>query len=234
MPRRGRNGPFGPGSWIFASAFLLPLLAPHPTLAAESAGPGVELRLPADIVYRRSVGPDSAVVFSHTTHFAYAQNRCTGCHPQPFRMLTPTHRVTHAEMNAGGSCATCHDGKHAFAVRDAGSCSACHSGIPSGSRSATAHAGAPSPGRPLPKPIAIPRGDASPGQVTFRHDTHMGGSRTCATCHPKPFPMAVKSRGAGAMHESDACGACHDGKQSFAVENAEACARCHAGAGGAP
>mgnify|MGYP001617876451 CR=1 FL=1 len=65
------------------------------------------LRLPADIVYSRTVGPDSAVSFSHDTHVALAGNRCLGCHPAPFRMLTPSRRTTHAEMKAGGSCGSC-------------------------------------------------------------------------------------------------------------------------------
>jgi c(7)-type cytochrome triheme protein len=77
------------------------------------------------------------------------------------------------------------------------------------------------------------RGDASPGTVTFRHETHMGGTRTCTSCHPKPFAMTAARRPAGGMHQADACGSCHDGKRSFAVESADACGRCHVD-GGSP
>jgi c(7)-type cytochrome triheme protein len=97
-------------------------------------------------------------------------------------------------------------------------------------RAASAGGAAP---RPLPKPIVFARGDASPGAVTFRHETHTGATRTCATCHPKPFAMTAATRAAGGMHQSDACGSCHDGKRSFAVENADACTRCHV-SGGTP
>jgi c(7)-type cytochrome triheme protein len=192
---------------------------------------GIALRLPPDIVYRHTVGPDRAVVFSHLSHVAFAQNRCTGCHPLPFRMLSPIHRVTHAEMNAGGSCATCHDGRHAFSSRDTTSCSSCHTGMPT--VRVTSAARGPSAPHSLPKPIAFTRGEASPGAVTFRHETHVGGSRTCASCHPKPFAMSAATRGGGGMHQADACGSCHDGKRSFAVESADACGHCHV-SGGTP
>jgi c(7)-type cytochrome triheme protein len=75
--------------------------------------------------------------------------------------------------------------------------------------------------------------DASPGTVTFRHETHLGGTRTCTSCHPKPFAMTAARRPAGGMHQADACGSCHDGKRSFAVESADACGRCHVD-GGSP
>jgi c(7)-type cytochrome triheme protein len=29
------------------------------------------------------------------------------------------------------------------------------------------------------------------------------------------------------MHQTGACGACHDGKRAFAVEDQQSCARCH-------
>jgi c(7)-type cytochrome triheme protein len=31
----------------------------------------------------------------------------------------------------------------------------------------------------------------------------------------------------GAMHEPSACGLCHDGKQSFSVEDDDKCVHCH-------
>lgn len=226
MPRRGLGGRTACGTRRVAAAWLLSFLL-TPVVRAESLPPGIELRLPPDIVYLEKVGADRAVVFRHASHVAFAGNRCTGCHPAPFRLLSPVHRVTHAEMNAGGSCAICHDGRHAFSSRDSASCSTCHAGLPSRRSTSSARAGAPQ--RPLPKPITFARGEVSPGPVTFRHETHVGGKRTCVTCHPRPFAMTAATRGAGAMHQSDACGSCHDGKRSFAVESAQACGRCHGG-----
>jgi len=242
MPRRGGLGPNR--TWVFAVAagFLVPSHGngAAPAAAAPSgATPPIELKLPADVVYGRTVGADSAVTFRHGTHVAFAGNRCTGCHPRPFRILTPTLRITHREMNAGGSCGACHNGQQAFGVRDRQSCIACHSGMPAARLAAKDSvlgraAEASSPG--LPGPIGYPRGDASPGQVTFKHPTHLGDKSACATCHPKPFAMKRPAghRLAGAMHEPSACGMCHDGAKAFGVEDPETCARCHVEPGAAP
>ncbi len=204
-------------------------------LASASLGSGLRaqsqaspvLRLPADAVYERRVGPDSAVVFRHGTHVALL-GRCTECHSGLFRILTSTDRITHAEMNAGRSCGACHDGRHAFGVGARESCAACHVGRKS---TAAAVVGAPSGGeRPPsfrgPKPIRYTPSDVSLGSVTFDHATHVKGG--CAQCHSRLFPMkssAVKPR--DGMHEVGACGACHDGKRSFGVEDQKSCARCH-------
>jgi len=194
------------------------------------------LKLPADAVFDRTVGPERAVTFRHATHFAAAGNRCTSCHPQQFRLLAPTRVITHREMNSGASCGSCHDGRKAFGVRDTASCALCHAGRPEARMAGAATSGAAgvAPARG-PGPIAYVRGESSPGKVTFRHATHLGAKAECASCHPKPF--AMKSAGArpgGGMHESGACGACHDGKRAFGVEDDKSCARCHAGAGGTP
>jgi c(7)-type cytochrome triheme protein len=249
MPLTALRGGGG-GHWSSVLAALLSLTCATPAIAGSPTTPSpqpfsVELKLPPDIVYSRTVSRDSAVVFSHETHVALAGNRCTGCHPQPFRMLTPTHRATHRQMNAGASCGVCHDGRRAFGVRDAASCASCHSGIataPAGTNqaglAAAAKGGAAASvpaARRLPKPFGYPRGESSPGTVTFRHETHARGKRTCSTCHPTPFAMAAvrSSPGIGA-HERGACGACHDGTRVFGGDDAAACARCHAGSGGTP
>ena len=207
------------------AGFAMLLLGPaaHPSALPPSAA-RVDLDLPAPIVYEKSVGADRAVVFRHETHVALAGNKCLGCHPRPFRMLSPERTTSHPAMKAGGSCGACHDGKHAFAASDSTACGTCHSGKPVPGAVTATKAGAPAPG--LPKPIVYERGDASPGRVTFRHQTHLRGG--CATCHPKP--VAMKSAGArpgGGMHEAASCGACHDGARAFGVEDAESCARCH-------
>jgi c(7)-type cytochrome triheme protein len=197
-----------------------------------------EVRLPADVVYDRMVGPDSAVVFSHQIHFALAGNRCTGCHPGLFRILAPTPSPTHREMNAGGSCGTCHDGRQAFGVIDRKSCTSCHVGRPTPERAGrdtlSANPGGPPRARG-PKPISYARGESSPGGVTFRHATHLREATACTRCHPKPFAMkSSPPRPAGGMHESAACGSCHDGTTAFATGDPNACARCHVETQGAP
>lgn len=210
---------------VLATLLLVPCSAQVAGRAAANGRP-VDLRLPAEILYDRTVGPDSAVVFRHETHVALAGQKCTGCHPRPFRMLTPERRASHRSMSAGRSCGACHDGRQAFGVSDLKSCSVCHTGK---TAIQTAAAGVPSKpaARQLPKSVAYARGEVSPGQVTFRHETHVAKS-ACAACHPKPFAMKrAGTRPGGGMHEASACGGCHDGARSFGVEDADACARCH-------
>jgi lipopolysaccharide/colanic/teichoic acid biosynthesis glycosyltransferase len=54
-----------------------------------------EIRLPRDIVYAKAKDSPGPVVFSHDTHVAIADNKCTGCHPAPFKMLKPVGRMVH-------------------------------------------------------------------------------------------------------------------------------------------
>jgi len=201
--------------------------APH--APPHGAPPPVDLKLPPDIVYDRVVRADSAVVFSHWSHVDYESYRCTGCHPKLFHMLNTTRRASHREMNHGGSCGACHDGKHAFDVRDTESCSSCHAGR---SRAGTA-AGDSTAGHARgsfkgPGPFSFKPGSDSPGLVTFRHATHLGKQLVCRSCHPKPFPMkGVGALSPAGMHDPGACGMCHDGKKSFSVEDDTKCDRCH-------
>jgi c(7)-type cytochrome triheme protein len=198
------------------------------TCHAEAVRAGIPatpaLRLPADAVYDSSVGADSAVVFRHGTHVALASNGCTACHPRLFRILVPTGRIAHAEMDAGRSCGACHDGRRAFGVRAKESCPLCHVG-----RANAARAGARGEHTPAfrgPEPIHFPASNVSPGRVTFDHASHVKGK--CAQCHPRLFAMkASTSAPPDGMHEVNACGACHDGKRAFAVEDEKSCARCH-------
>jgi c(7)-type cytochrome triheme protein len=96
--------------------------------AALGIGAGAAtLRLPPDIAYDRSPDSPGPVIFSHVNHVALApstEGECTGCHPEPFKMLKPSRHVTHDEMNAGKLCGTCHDGKTASGVQD--DCEHCH------------------------------------------------------------------------------------------------------------
>lgn len=209
-------------------ATLLTMSAQAPAAAPANAPPDIPLKLPPDRVYTGSVGPDSAVTFRHASHVEFESNRCTGCHPKLYRILGPSPRNTHRDMDQGGSCGSCHDGKHAFDVRAKESCVSCHAGrksaVAAGPDSASA---APAAFRG-PTPFVYRQGSASPGVVTFRHETHRGTSLKCNACHPKLFPMKAVPQDPNAdWHEKARCGGCHDGKQSFGVEDDEACQRCH-------
>jgi c(7)-type cytochrome triheme protein len=84
----------------------------------------------------------------------------------------------------------------------------------------------------LPKDLAMARGADSPGQVTFRHDSHVDAAKPgCLACHPQRFSIlgrsAHEARPAithAAMEKGQACGACH-GKEAFGFDE---CGNCHA------
>jgi c(7)-type cytochrome triheme protein len=82
----------------------------------------------------------------------------------------------------------------------------------------------------LPGAIALHRSGDSPGQVTFLHASHVGARPDCTQCHPKLFPITQRG-GAAAdritharMEKGQKCGACHNGKKSFAFDD---CTMCH-------
>jgi c(7)-type cytochrome triheme protein len=137
-------------------------------------------------------------------------------------------------MDAGRSCGTCHDGRQAFGVRDSTACSSCHSGRRAAAAGSTGKGAAGTHGGTKgPAPFTYASSKASPGPVTFRHVTHLDAKLACASCHPRPFAMQVAGARTTPLHDSSACGMCHDGSKAFAVEDPESCARCHAAAGGA-
>jgi c(7)-type cytochrome triheme protein len=85
----------------------------------------------------------------------------------------------------------------------------------------------------LPQDLPLARASESPGQVTFRHASHVDADRpACVTCHPRLFSVLGRSspeRRAAVAHaameqKGEACGACH-GKQAFGFED---CSMCHA------
>ena len=85
-------------------------------------------KLPADMTLPRAADSPGAVVFSHQTHIAVqAKADCTACHPKLAPIVkTKTARrdpITHAKMEKGLSCGTCHNGKAAHGFED---CSSCH------------------------------------------------------------------------------------------------------------
>jgi c(7)-type cytochrome triheme protein len=85
----------------------------------------------------------------------------------------------------------------------------------------------------LPKPLALPQGDGSPGVVTFRHDAHVDAARPdCTTCHPALFSIVKRTAASAApaairhadMEKGKSCGSCHDGKSAHGLDD---CGTCH-------
>ncbi len=86
----------------------------------------------------------------------------------------------------------------------------------------------------LPPELKLARSGGSPGQVTFRHSSHVDADApACLPCHPRLFGMLGAAGGAapravthdGMERKGEACGACH-GKRAFAFE--DGCSSCHA------
>jgi c(7)-type cytochrome triheme protein len=66
------------------------------------------------------------VTFSHEKHAA-KNPKCTDCHTKVFKMTKGQRSAPKmADMNAGQSCGTCHDGKTAFGVKEQATCNKCH------------------------------------------------------------------------------------------------------------
>jgi c(7)-type cytochrome triheme protein len=84
----------------------------------------------------------------------------------------------------------------------------------------------------LPGDLALRRGADSPGQVIFRHSSHVDAAKPdCVTCHPRRFSI-LGSQGTPraaithqAMEQRQACGGCH-GPQAFGFDE---CSNCHSG-----
>ncbi len=72
-------------------------------------------------------GGAGKVVFDGKVH-ADKGAKCADCHTNPklFAMKNGGDKITMADINAGKSCGTCHDGKKAFKAGDAANCGKCH------------------------------------------------------------------------------------------------------------
>jgi c(7)-type cytochrome triheme protein len=85
-----------------------------------------------------------------------------------------------------------------------------------------------------PADLVFPKSEESPGEVTFRHSTHVDSTRpNCTSCHTDQFKMIKISLQAPPngtrwnMHEEQRCGSCHNGAKAFSVAEADNCAMCH-------
>lgn len=82
----------------------------------------------------------------------------------------------------------------------------------------------------MPGPIEMPKSADSPGKVVFSHETHVDPDQPrCTTCHPKEFRILKSTARTPVTHErmekGGQCGACHNGKAAFALD--QDCTVCH-------
>jgi c(7)-type cytochrome triheme protein len=103
------------------------LLAAVPLLGSLALAQGLP-KLPADVALPMGDNSPGKVVFSHKTHVDAARPECTTCHPTLFRLVDPhlargAGRLSHAQMEKGAHCGSCHNGKDARGFDD---CSMCH------------------------------------------------------------------------------------------------------------
>lgn len=138
------------------------------------------------------------VVFSHKTHLAQKdiRNNCKTCHNAIYDMKKRT-RHTMAAMEEGKSCGACHNGKRAFSIDR---CARCH------------------------EVRDVVFQVAATGPTKFSHKKHIA-KRQCGACHPQLYKIGQSNiTGMAAMEEGKSCGACHNGKEAFAIGK---CSRCH-------
>jgi c(7)-type cytochrome triheme protein len=84
----------------------------------------------------------------------------------------------------------------------------------------------------LPGDYVFPRGEGSPGAVTFSHGSHVDEKKpACLACHPRVFRITETGRPAdkepiqhARMEAGAACGACH-GKTAFGFDSCDTCHR---------
>jgi c(7)-type cytochrome triheme protein len=84
----------------------------------------------------------------------------------------------------------------------------------------------------LPADIVFPLGEASPGPVTFSHQSHVlvQEKPTCATCHANNGFDIIKAASSHKqpllmepMYNGESCGKCHNGQDAFSVEDCQTC-----------
>jgi c(7)-type cytochrome triheme protein len=86
------------------------------TVNAFAVGPGKTLEYAG--------GSAGKVVFDGKAH-ADKGAKCTDCHTKIYPMKKGPG-LTMADMNAGKSCGTCHNGEKAFKTNDQANCNKCH------------------------------------------------------------------------------------------------------------
>jgi c(7)-type cytochrome triheme protein len=137
-----------------------------------------------------------ASIFSHASHAkrSPAGRECTTCH-------APIAQTNDAELPRPtiAECATCHDGKQAFATTVA--CTRCHA--------------APNKGEPFE--VARP-------EARFSHagpHAQLVGGQPCASCH------AIDKTGEAMAPGHVQCTGCHDHAIDFGARSPKICGACH-------
>jgi len=74
---------------------------------------------PAKLTWKTSLGE---AFFDHEFHLGMF--KCADCHTKIFKYKKGASSATMAQMEAGASCGTCHNGNDAFSVKD--DCVKCH------------------------------------------------------------------------------------------------------------
>jgi c(7)-type cytochrome triheme protein len=86
------------------------------------------LRLPAPYTFPATGDSPGPVTFNHETHAAAMDNQCKACHARLFRLTEPGRpvagKLTYEAVHEGALCASCHNGKQAFAIDE--DCANCH------------------------------------------------------------------------------------------------------------
>jgi len=163
-------------------------------LASATIAPALELK---DITYNTKDA--GKVVFSHKVHLQKKSRTtsnlsCKACHTS--KMEKNTH-YTMADMEKGKSCGICHNGSKAFALAK---CTQCH------------------------QVREITYKVKETGPVSFSHTMHLR-TMQCNSCHNKIFNAGPNAKvSMAAMEKGKSCGACHNGKGTFAISN---CVKCH-------
>src|SRR5262245_24254073 len=82
----------------------------------------------------------------------------------------------------------------------------------------------------LPGDLVFDKTAGASMAVVFRHETHVEfAAWRCSACHPSPFHMLEPTHASSheVMNAGGSCGACHDGRKSFGVQDDKACGNCH-------
>jgi c(7)-type cytochrome triheme protein len=106
------------GTVVVATIFVI--LAAKLVTAAE-------VPVPQDFSYEETK-PLDPVPFSHKFHVTEKKLQCPECHTKVFQMKSKaaSPEMTMTKLNAGEFCGKCHDGKKAFATKEAKDCARCH------------------------------------------------------------------------------------------------------------
>jgi len=174
--------------------YLSTLLIPAAIFVAASLAPALELK---DVTYTTTDA--GKVVFSHKTHLQKKSRTtpnfsCKACHDSGHEKST---HAAMADMEKGKSCGACHNGKQAFALAK---CTQCH------------------------KVRDITYKVKETGPVLFSHTGHLRDMQ-CNSCHNRLFKTGGSGKFSMAeMEKGKSCGACHNGKKTFAVSD---CVKCH-------